>query len=149
MTSFFPFYWKQFSHISSQFWFNQGWGSFLPHFFMITIDTFIPATDLVISYNGQFHVVPFVDIVRIYKKGSQVTILTETGAYPTSQNLEELMRELPVNSFARLQKSHIISLAHFYLLQSIPITNYYKKELKKQMAAQLDQAYSYLLHKRA
>lgn len=111
------------------------------------METFIPNAELVISYNGQFYFVPFADIIRIFKKGSQVYIVTEVGQQPTSQSLEELMRELPVNLFARVQKSHVISLAHFYLLEFIPITNYYKKELKRALAVQLEKSYRSILYK--
>jgi DNA-binding LytR/AlgR family response regulator len=110
----------------------------------IILDNFMPAAELVIISNGNFSFVPFNEIIRIIKKGHELAVITATKAYPCSQTMEEILRELPENQFARVQKSHIISLEHFELLKgTIQITRYFKKELNKKLGKMLEQQYRY------
>ncbi len=114
----------------------------------IVLDSFMPASELVILTKGKFFFVPFRDIIRISKKGNEVSVVTAAQTYLTTQTMEAILRELPVNQFARVQKSMVISLEHWdELKKTIRITGYYRKELKKKLAAMLEQQYrSVIVH---
>jgi DNA-binding LytR/AlgR family response regulator len=108
----------------------------------IILDNFMPAAELVIISRGKFSFVPFREIIRIIKKGNEVSVITATRTYSSCQSLEAILRELPVNQFARVQKSYIISLGHFDLLKkTIRISGYFKKELNKKLGSMLEQEF--------
>jgi DNA-binding LytR/AlgR family response regulator len=111
----------------------------------ISLDTFIPATDLVILCRDEVVLITYADIIRIAKKGPQVSVITASGTYTCSHILEEISKELPYNQFARVHKSHIISLDHLHLLgRHVPISHYYKRQLIQKLSNILDQHYRWM-----
>jgi DNA-binding LytR/AlgR family response regulator len=112
----------------------------------ISLDTFIPATDLVILCRGEVVLITYADIIRIVKKGSQVSVITNTHTHQCCHSLEEIAKDLPYNQFARVHKSHVISLDHLHLLgRHVPISRYHKRLLVRKLGAILDQHYRCML----
>lgn len=108
----------------------------------IILDRFIPQTNLVIASEGNFIFIPFDAIIRIKKKGIIVNVYTTTEQFTCSQTMEELMRELPVNKFARVSVSHIISIDHLHLLRKDKaMARIYRHELINKLSRILEQEY--------
>lgn len=108
----------------------------------IALDTFTPAQALVLISKGHVNRIPFSQIVRVAKVGFNSQVITTNASYPSLLSLEYIFRELPVNQFARVHKSHIISLGHMHLLgTTVPYSQYYKRILIHQLAHILEQGY--------
>ena len=114
----------------------------------IQLEKFVPATELVILSRGHLVLIPFEQIIRIARQGFDVLVITHTAAYTCFQTLEEIVKELPFNRFARVHKSHIISLNHLHLLgKTVPVTDYYKRQLIQKLGRLLEQDYRWMASK--
>ncbi len=108
----------------------------------LKLDTFKPPTKLVIVERKQVVIIPYTDITRIKKRGKAVTVFTQDKFYGYPLGLEKLLKDLPVNLFARVHPSHVISIDHLYLLEgTVPFSKIYKKELETKLGVLLDQHY--------
>lgn len=108
---------------------------------------YTPKTSFTIICKGRVVNIEFSQITHISKYGSETVIYTMTSEYRTKYSLQEIMKELPVNDFFRIHRSHILAL-HFmngvkkkricvgeYLL---PISKYYKHQLIKSIQSFID-----------
>ena len=112
----------------------------------VQIQKYVPSTSLTFLVKGAFVSIPYPEIIRIWKRDRKCFIITNGGEYPAPFTLERLLKELPVNSFARVQKSHILSLEHLDLLgKQVPTTAYYKDQLKIKLARLLEQRYRFMI----
>lgn len=109
---------------------------------LISLDTFTPATHLVLISGGHVTSIPFSEIVRVSKTGFHLQVFTASNSYSCQTSMEEILKELPLNRFARVHKSHILSLDQLHLLGgSVPFTPYYKKLLIRKLGRLLEQGY--------
>jgi DNA-binding LytR/AlgR family response regulator len=99
---------------------------------------YCPKTELTFLSKGNVVAIEIGDIVRISKNGSSTMIWTANTCYPTLLSLKELLRDLPVNDFFRIHRSHIISLRFMSGVKRnsirvgecfLPVTQYYKLQL--------------------
>lgn len=107
---------------------------------------FQPRTTLTILCRGHVRSIQFADIIYISRCVSHSVLLTAEGNYSTPYSLAELLNDLPVNDFFRVHKSHIVSLRHIQAIhgnsltvagQTLPFTDYYKKQMTLDIARQL------------
>lgn len=95
-------------------------------------------------------------IVHIEKFGMETRIYTSVREYITFHSLQELLQELPVNDFARVHRSHIVSLDNVIKVERchlavnnkrIPVSDYYRELLKKKLGRILEHRYKWFSSK--
>lgn len=112
---------------------------------------YIPRQSICFISKGRLENVLMREIIHIEKVSTDTLIRTRQQEFITYHSLQELLRELPENEFARVHRSHIVSLAAVdgfrgdYLRldkRKVPLTEYYKKQLKIKLGRILEQQYA-------
>lgn len=112
---------------------------------------YIPRPSICFISKGRLENVAMKDIVHIEKSATGTVIRTRQQEFITYHSVQELLRELPENEFARVHRSHIVSLAavvafrgvHLRLdHREVPLTAYYKKQIMIKLGRILEQEYA-------
>ncbi len=110
---------------------------------------FYPKTSFNIICKGRVVNIGFKEITHVSKYGYEVVIYTKENQYRTRHSLQEIMNDLPVNDFFRVHKSHIVSLRFMNGIERrrvrvldyyLPMSAYYKMQLKKSLQKILDKS---------
>lgn len=108
---------------------------------------FHPKASLCFISRGRVMNVQFEEITFITRRGGYAFIYTIVGSYQTSMSLQEILYELPVNEFFRINRCQAISLRFMdgakdnkikLGKQLLTITNYYKAKLIARLGEILD-----------
>jgi DNA-binding LytR/AlgR family response regulator len=103
----------------------------------------------VISY-GRVINIGLDELVHIQKLGCEVMIHTDSSDYRTKYSLQDILNDLPVNDFFRINKSHIVSQAKMKVIgrctirigeRIVSISKYYKMHMIKRLGEILDRGY--------
>lgn len=114
------------------------------------VHQYLPATALTLICGGRVVSLPFDQVIHIQKCGHLALLYTRDSIYKTARSLKEILRDLPVNDFARITSSHIVSLryvrqfGHDFVSVSntiLPLTNHYKRQLIRLLGWKLNQSY--------
>lgn len=114
---------------------------------------YIPRQSICFIIKGRLENVAIKDIVHIEKSANDTVIRTRQQEFITYHSLQELLRELPENEFARVHRSHIVSLSavlefrgdHIRLgHRKVPLTAYYKKQIMIKLGRILEQEYAWV-----
>ncbi len=115
-----------------------------------------PVESICFISKGRLENIPMKLIVHIEKYGMETRIHTVCREYITYHSLQELLQELPENDFARVHRSHIVSLGNVIKTErchlvvnnlSIPMSGYYKELLKNKLGRILEQQYRWFSSK--
>ena len=115
---------------------------------------FQPKTSFCFISKGRIVNVGFDEITHVSKWGSETIIHTTNKKFRTYLSLQEILNDLPVNGFARLSRSHIVSLRHMNGVKKkrivvgeyyLPVSKYYKLQLCKKLALLLDRNYFFII----
>lgn len=71
---------------------------------------FYPKNSFCVLWKGQVVNIHFDDITHISKYGPDSVVYTTHGKYQICLGLQELLNDLPVNSFFQTSRSHIVAL---------------------------------------
>ena len=103
---------------------------------------FKPKTSISFISKGSVISVPFEEIIQISKSGHETLVHTATGSFHSYHRLQELLRDLPVNQFFRIHRSHVINLeqvtgysknAVMLGARAFPLTQYYRHQLSQRL----------------
>ena len=116
---------------------------------------FYPKNSFTVISKGRVVNIPFADIIYIKKYANETFIHTTHSIFATCMSLQQLLNDLPVNSFFRIHRSYVVSLPflkgisrHSLLAgaEVLPISAYYKQQLLAQLKFILSpEAYSVFL----
>jgi DNA-binding LytR/AlgR family response regulator len=122
----------------------------------ISLLEYEPKQSICFISKGRLENIPMKSIVHIEKFGMETRIYTSVREYITFHSLQELLQELPVNDFARVHRSHIVSLGNVIKVERchlavnykrIPVSDYYRELLKKKLGRILEQRYRWFSSK--
>lgn len=115
---------------------------------------FKPRTQLKLLSRGRFIVVDIDKLHRVKRSGQYVFLYTESGQITVQSSLSSILRELPVNEFFKISKSHIVSLHRITRIgrrrvsigeHSFPFTDYYRERMRKRLGQLAEQHLRILL----
>jgi len=102
-----------------------------------------PRKSFTVISKGRVVNILFEEITHASKYGNETMIYTVSTHYKTSNNLREILNELPVNDFFRIHRSHIVALKFMNGVKRnrivvgdffLPVTKYYKVPLLARFA---------------
>lgn len=111
---------------------------------------YVPKQSICFISKGRLENIPMASIVHIEKSGMETRIHTVGREFITYHSLQELLQDLPENEFAKVHRSHIVSLDNVRRVERghlvvknlrIPLSAYYKELLKKKLGRILEQQY--------
>ncbi|MCL2046796.1 MAG: LytTR family DNA-binding domain-containing protein [Oscillospiraceae bacterium] len=70
-----------------------------------------PARSLVLKNRDGMAFLPMNEILLIYREGRQTVIVTQEGAFTTSESLNELVKKLEGNDFYRGHRAYIVNIS--------------------------------------
>lgn len=117
---------------------------------------FIPKESICFICKGRLENIHLQSIVYIEKSGMETRIHTVSREYITYHSLQELLQELPDNDFARVHRSHIVSLGNVRKVEQyhlvinnlrLPVSDNYKELLKRKLGRILEQQYRWFSSK--
>jgi len=109
-------------------------------------------TSFTIICRGRVVNIRYEEITHISKYGDDVVLYTISKEFRTRHSLQELLNDLPVNSFFRIHRSHIASLEYMRGMNRgrlkvaeayLPVSNYFKLQLVRSLQLILDREYSF------
>lgn len=108
---------------------------------------FHPKASLCFISRGRVMNVQFKEIIFITRRGGYAFIYTSASYYQTSLSLQEILKDLPINEFFKINRCQIVSLWFMDGMkdkkiklgkQLLTVTNYYKAKLIARLGEILD-----------